>query len=45
MTEAAAKRIKVLSGADAVETDRRAAFMQQFASSPIPDTELSLIHI
>ena len=39
--------INVLSGADSVEQDRRAAFMQQFADSPLPDTEqlLSLIHI
>jgi hypothetical protein len=40
MTEAVAKGITVLSGAAAVETDRRATFMQQFTESPIPDSEL-----
>ena len=37
--KASVDSINVLSGADSVEQDRRAAFMQQFADSPLPDTE------
>lgn len=39
MTETAIDTIKVLSGADSSEVDRRAAFIQQFKQSPLPDTE------
>lgn len=39
MTKAAIEAINVLSGADAVEKDRRRAFLEQYAQSPLPDDE------
>ncbi len=39
VSKVAVDSINVLSGADPVELDRRVAFMQQYASSPLPDTE------